>query len=618
MFHNKKSCLAGLAVSALVLQGCASLESEVDPEWEGPEVVERHSEIAATEDGSRLVVGNPRVIAIFDDEGRAVGAFGDTSFLDRVDVTVRGPGGIEHSLSGGASNIIMLPQAGKVLILDYRGTTERVTAMDLETGEEAWQRTDFAYSIQQYEGLVDQAVEIVGGAIADALGAELETERPEDRRQRHRRFANQLVAEVDGGDGVLFKTFDGLVKLDTRAGSQRWHVEDFNGPGIADVQELDNGDYLVLSTGQDLYNLMAAEEYNLARISRNGEVRWMTEHAGRDTGSMVVEGDRVVVDGSPLQVFDANSGEKRWENDIERRTDFQTAESGNRRAIKQPKPLIVDGVLYQTAPSGWDEDGGFFQFADRHHIKAYDLDSGEVLWEIEDSRTFFGPMERINDRLLVWGIGEFFDEEDRGGGVAAVDADSGEVLWQSRPLETPGLFSAAPFAVAPVFDEAGERVYIGGPEELLGFRISDGEEVFDIETDGGLGDAIGLVGHDDRLVRVGLDGTAAYDMDNGDELFAVSHETAVDYEIRGERVFVHLSGAPFGGAAESDDDDDSVDPRGVIAINLADGSASAMAAWDDFPFNLMGTMEEGRAFIPSDGRFVYGVGEDGRLLRFGL
>ena len=623
MLQQRHLFIGLLAAGALLAQGCASMESEKNRDWSGDPEVGGLAETHALEDGSRVAVGNTRNVAIVDgDTGEAIGVLGEEGFNLQPTIRVEGAG--SYTINAETYDILYLEGSEVMLVVDYDGANESIMAIDMRSGEKLWRRSGYDFSFQQYDQFISQAAQALAGPIADALGANVEGETRTERHERQRNFAQGLAVPVDDGDGVLFKTFEGLVKFDLQSGNEEWRVEDFNGPGIQQVETLDNGDYLVLSSGENLFALQAADSYDLLRVSPEGEVRWLTEHSGQRTDNMVVAENRVAVDAWPLQVFDLDNGNQLWENDVMRRLQGSRhddpgdgtgqsddgPETTDTRSIGQPAPLIEDGVLYQAAWTHREDE--ITVGLPPHKVTAYDLDSGDVLWETEEVETYFGELFKVNGQLIVWGTGDFFGE---GSGVAGLDAATGEVAWRSPEIDSPGFFSESPHIVPPVFNADRDRVFVAGANDLFGISLPDGDTFLEADLgDAGIGHPLGIDRHGDKLVVAANSGAAAFDMNSGEQQFATSiDEHAVHSQVRGDRVVLMLRDTLIGELAA--DGDYTV---GARAIDLRDGSAGDLVVWEDPERPVFGLMARGQIFVSEDGRHAFGVGEDGTLIRYTL
>lgn len=606
-----------LLMPVLLLHGCASLESGAEPDWRSPpDTVKSLADTYARDDGSRVVIANTRSVIILDgDDGAAVGAMGDEGILDRIRVTVEMKGTpLAANLRPSSHNTLLLDEAGVLLVFDYHGTRERVTALDVGTGDRLWQLDDFNYSIQQYEEALRRATSMAANRLAAALGGSGSGESITERRERQRHFARGLAVAVDGGDAIVFKTFNGLVKLDSGNGRELWRVSSFNGPGILDLEPLSNGDYLVLSRGRDLSRLQAASAYHLARISPHGEVRWISEHRGRETRRLQVAGNRVFVDGEPLEVFSLANGDRLWsspegwggggEDEADRATDP--------RYRPELDLLLTDAAVYQVANTH-GEDGEFLSTGFPHKVRSFDAATGELNWETEESSTWYGELMSVGDRLIVWGAGEFFGEGG-GGGAAALDRQTGELLWRTPGMTTPGTISWASRVVEPVFDSRRERLFVAGPEELYGVRVNDGETVLSVDLEQTeLGASVGLVPHGGNIVVIGAKGVAAFDGNSGDKVYEVATHPVLDFHQYRGRLFLEVTASMLDKYRKGGPDE-----IGLVEMDPDDGSLGDLIAWQSDLVGVAGVFADGRPFITRDGDHVFVVGEEGRLLRYPL
>lgn len=645
----------GSALLVTLLSGCATLESESEPDWTNAQIhrdmpigsttsplVRFLADTEANDDGSRIAITNRDDVYLIDGEsGNFVAAVGaDIELRDFVHAAVR-VGDVTYRLDEATSHSLMLPESNRLIIFDYddyASGAERVTALDLEAGEVAWHHTDYRYSLQQYSQLVEQATQRLADTVASFLGGEGHGETIYNRRERQRHFMRHTMAAVDDGEAILFKTFDGLVKLDAATGEELWQVEAFSGPGIHSVEQLDNGDYLVLSTGVDLGRLQASDAYHLARISSDGEVRWLSEHSGHRVGHLTVAEGRVAVDAWPLQVYDLETGDQLWDNDVLR----NGVAGSNRRTLPQPKVLIEDGVLYQAATTHGADD---ITVGYPHEIAAYDLDSGQVLWTSEETDTYFGALYMLQGQLVTWGAGELFAEGN--GGAAALDPQTGDIQWRTPAMDSPGTLSFGPWVAPPVFDDQQETLYIAGPGALYGVDIATGNTVLEADIgNADLGDVVGLIRHDDNLVFIGEDGVGTYAMTDGGEQYRVPTEHVDDFHHRGDRLVLEVGPGGImamaerrgqspaaGNSLEPEERTDLArwnereeplgpdgfeeDPAGVVALDLNTGTLGPLAAWGGRPW-LFGDLSVTRVIVDDTGNHAWIVDENGALSRFSL
>lgn len=214
--------LAGLAFGSMHLSGCATLESDVKPDqYAYAPPVGYLADTDATEDASRLVVSNYDNVYVIDgDTGELVASVGigfdgqGTGLFEGLEVereTLVTVGGVTYTFDEATSQVLTLPQSNRLIVFDYddyEAGMERVTAVDLESGETAWHSGDYLYSIQQYEQFVEGATQAAAQALGAMLGGEGQGENSYNRRERQRHFMRHTMASVDDGESILFKTFN--------------------------------------------------------------------------------------------------------------------------------------------------------------------------------------------------------------------------------------------------------------------------------------------------------------------------------------------------------------------------------------------------------------------------
>jgi len=263
-----------------------SLESDMEPDWRGEVPAGYMATVYVLEDGERIVLGNRNDIYILDGETGAAIDQMEESFRERhrPDLEIAG-----INLDGAISDVYTLvPVSGsegsdRKLLFEYQFDQETMMAMEPESVEPLWMQSDY------------------------------------ERRADEISFIESSAHDVRDSSTFLLKTFDGLLSVDSEDGAVKWEVSAFDGPGIEDAAQLPNGDHVVLGTGSDFGNLEFSTDYNVARISKSGEVVWRQSHSGTGIDGVHVTSGQVVMDGSPTEVFDLKDGTKLWENEVDKR-----------------------------------------------------------------------------------------------------------------------------------------------------------------------------------------------------------------------------------------------------------------------------------------------------------
>lgn len=150
-----------------------------------------------------------------------------------------------------------------------------------------------------------------------------------------------------------------------------------------------------------------------------GETEWKSEALGWANNSHIVydEGTLHVFSGFQILQMSADDGEIEWEVEFWNHPEFLTA--------------VHDGVIY----------GGAYN----SHLKAIDVETGEVLWEYLKEGDFMKFIPIVHDGTVFIGV------ED--GGIKALDASTGDEQW-SVPFE--GTRSTVPPTITD-----GKLIYAG-------------------------------------------------------------------------------------------------------------------------------------------------------------
>ena len=165
------------------------------------------------------------------------------------------------------------------------------------------------------------------------------------------------------------------------------------------------------------------------------------------------------------------------------RCDFVQIDSGNIAdlSIASTEPLSGRGPFgFFAATPLIDEDGVAYLQDLASNVFAYDLDSGEKLWEITYDKPVIGPNGLAYEDGTVYGV----TDKD----VFAIDADSGEETWKKSVLT--GEFGVAEgqnlgLTIQPAVQDGvlylSEAAKAGGGN-ILALDATDGSELWRFDT----------------------------------------------------------------------------------------------------------------------------------------
>ncbi|WP_406672301.1 PQQ-binding-like beta-propeller repeat protein, partial [Natronospira sp.] len=535
-------------------------------------------------DGSYVVIGDDRDVRIIDgDSGRIITTLGD-DFWQRLARHSRIAGVSLSEFMADSYRMTILDEARVMLLFDYRLDDEIVTAIDLDSGRELWRNDQLAFSLEKYGIAIRAAGRAAGQALGRLLGADHQEETREDRLHRQHEYFSRLVIADPNGEDFLFKTYHGLFAINARSGQMRWHLPEFSGAGLGDVIELPDGDRLIMGGGSNLMAVNVASNHHIARVSPSGDVRWMSEYSGSRVAGMQVAEQRVIVDASPLEVFDLESGRKLWEVEIER------------SPVERPAPIVADGHLYHATTS-IREGSRLIQTRVPFRISKYELDSGRKIWRTDNSDTTFTHIKLAGDRILASGFGDLFDGN---GGLAAFTRADGRLDWSSPEFGRRGMLSTGLHATAPRL--SGERVFIAGPEHLYAFQLEDGRLLFAGNLDDAdVGGIHNLILHGDTAVVVGRGGAAGFSQRDGRLLFAGNPLTVHEHHHHGSSLVLEQKGRT----------------GGAVLLDLDAGEFGPIMRYRRFTDRLFGDFD-GRIFVSRDGRQVMTINGNGDVSRYTL
>ncbi len=556
--------------------GTTTISSDMEADWISNAEAGALSSAHVMENGNYIYLADSRSAVLIDGEtGLPLKTYSDSFWqmmannLETTAVNRLIGGSLRGSdMVADAYNFYPLPEAGVMLLLDYRFTEEIIAALDVNSGEEMWRAEGLSYSGGHLTSAVEAAGGRAGRRLASMLGAQHEEESAEDRRERRVGFMEKVILPYK--NGFFLKTSDGFTFYDAGSGDIVFSVDGFNGTGISDVLQIESDDYIVLSSGRDIAGITASSSYHIARISPEGDVLWQSDHNGRRTQQLVLaeQAGVVLVDGYPTQAFDLNDGAMLWENDTRRGNEYHH--------------MVVDGDYVYIAS---DERGTTARVSESR-VEKRNLRSGEVSWQTDRTRNaVFYDAFLHGDHLIVIGTGRFFDGNRRG--IIAYDAQTGDVAWRTPEIRD---FSNA------VLQE-GDTLYYIADGKFIGVDPVTGQTR--LETP--LGDQSGHFGlgffkHGDKIVSIGTGGVTAFNPENGRIIYNVrNRDGAESFQVFGDVAALHRNS------------------RNVRLVNLNDGTLSNVVRRNN-DRRYFGDLD-GFIFVNAEEKFALSLGDSGRLMR---
>lgn len=288
-----------------------------------------------------------------------------------------------------------------------------------------------------------------------------------------------------------------------------WHLDD-----IGDVSSTPS-----VADGVAYFGTWEGEAYAVDAV--DGEEIWSTEvEGGQIMSSATVTEDAVfVASNSGLSRLDRENGEVEWSMET----------SDHPIAISPVAPVVADDIVLQGVASG-ELMMDLEEYSFEGTMAAYDIDTGEVLWERlfteEDEGAGVGiwsnPAVDLERGHLYVGTGNTYEppQAELSNSAVAMDLEDGSVVWSTQ-FTHPDIWSAAHPGGLDADVGAGPNLWSSGDQDLVGMgdKRGDyyaldrdtGEIVWETDmTDGSLlGGVIGTSAQADGTIFVGSN--------NGDE-----------------------------------------------------------------------------------------------------
>jgi outer membrane protein assembly factor BamB len=275
---------------------------------------------------------------------------------------------------------------GTCLYAQYRNRNGyALGALDLETGEELWWRTDYL-AAQQLQVVNDTlcihpaadqilGIDVASGtrrwsmttdtdvkmaAASDTLVLAGEHVRGVDPATASTRWERSIQAqpwtvESVGDTVVLIGHADRITAFDAGTGERLWERDLAESTGLNAVNGSPGADNVTIATGGGVVVLADDTRTLTALAADTGEQQWRTNYEGdRDWLAATEVAVLVAIEDGPDQAFDPTTGDLRWRHTI----------TGN-------TPQAIGDTLY------------FDAYSDTKIARAYSLATGQLAWRYE-------------------------------------------------------------------------------------------------------------------------------------------------------------------------------------------------------------------------------------------
>lgn len=469
-----------------VLAGCgSSLKTTLEKEWQ-VEAGKAARTINVEPQREQLLIGKNKSTTVYDADGNVIYGGDDGGGLgSMLSSATQSGGGTIASMDANELDYVILSDPGLALIFDYTSGDDIIRALDLESRSVRWERTDYRWSLEKYEGAgvkvakgVMDAAGVKAGAAVGAVNAAITRER----------FVSDLVVEVPDRNQILLKTVGELRLVDLETGVTQWTVDDVSGSSIIHAEWLPSGDLIATLANSSLIGKVTGGQEILRLNPENGNIKWRSEHDANGVSKALVENNNILLQHTDkeVEVFDIDDGSKVFEATTNWKADVASGTAVGYKGEEYQYSLTGGATMDESAVYVPHLAGTQIVGAPHYSVKKYDRADGDSLWESDQVKEIRGGLQdlTIADQHLLGRAVHL------GGGALGSDPrqylvgwtlDDGTTAWKKK---TPYKLSrAAQIRVGPlggvpprawnlVMDQG--RAYVATDTSVTAYNVNDG------------------------------------------------------------------------------------------------------------------------------------------------
>lgn len=597
--------LAGLVGT---LAGCgSSVKTTLEKEWQ-VEAGKAARTINVEPQRELLLIGKDKSTTVYDADGTLIyGEEDDGGLGGMLSAATGGGGGTIASMDANKLDYVILSDPGLALIFDYTSDADIIRALDLASKQVRWERTNYRWSLEKYEGagmkvakgIMDAAGAKAGmaaGAVSSAITRE--------------RFVSDLVVKVPDRNQMLLKTIGELRLVDLETGETEWQVDDVSGSSIIHAEWLPSGDLVAALANSSLIGKVTGGQELLRLNPKNGNIKWRSDHDASGVSKAFVEKNKIYLqhEDKEVEVFDLSDGSKvfeattNWKADIAGRTKAEYKEEQYGFSLTGGATMGEDAVyiphLAETQIVG----------APHYSAVKYDRASGKKRWESDQVKEIRGGLQDLTvagGRLLGRAV-------HLGGGALGSDprqylvgwkVDDGTTVWkQKTPYTLPraalirvGAFGGAPPRAWNLVMNEG-RAYVATDTSVTAYNVTDG--TVEVSAKAGIpGPSAWILKEGNTLVDLRTEGVsfrALSDLSSSAKPITFNSEL-IAYEHQGDYLLARTEDA-------------------LYVVNIANKSLTGTVAQKDGGALVTGSLRRG-FFLTENGRSLFVLTPEDRIVQ---
>lgn len=475
--------------------------------------------------GCMMINSDLRYTLISTKDGNVIGTGDHLSKVNALSASVMGilrnrsfnrEDAIEKVRFDEGTEYLVFEEAGIVIFLDWNANVNRIKAVDLGTGNVIWSTDKYRFSSSSKSQYVD-------AILGMSLNMRLNRTTPRDIAAKSVQVqgfgegvqvANEASAvgrgfmvPMSGTGHFLLRLADGsYVALELGTGAEKWT---FNGVSSIGFSGMSQDGSLILVNYVPSY-LQKNERLILKLDPLTGKELWRAEHISNfRQGRTYLIGDRLVCDYYGAEVFDLKTGERIMLTLDERVIKTQNRMAalyasdadGSRGTAAIASSSVVEGkVLYASVfkqgKRSFANDG-----SGKAIVQAFDLTSGQLLWESEKMKagtdlSFVSPDFVFVRRGKAFGSSSLF----------VLDAHTGKLLTETESID--GFIYRA--SAGDVL--TGSSLFRGGKKNVYTFSTENWLQQEAYRTDKlSVGKLTAMVPASDHLMTIGTKGLVFFD-----------------------------------------------------------------------------------------------------------
>jgi outer membrane protein assembly factor BamB len=471
--------------------GCGA-STTLQKEWEA-DVGMDSREINVEPKREHLLVGKEKETTIIDANGNTIYGQEEGGFLNNVKEAAKEAADIQVagvSLSEMKANKLdyaMLSGPGVALAFDYSASDDIIRALDLETGEKMWERSDYEWSLEKYQAVGAKVVTGVVKNVGLAAGAATAAANSVVMRER---YVSNLVAKVPGRNAVLLKTVGEVRRVNLKTGETQWTIDKVEGSSLMNVKWLPSGDVVLATDYTSLLGRVQGGKKVIRLNPKTGAVKWRTDHDSDVIKNTFLWNDLIVYrqgDGD-LEAFQIEEGTKAYEIGMDWKANLASGSFTDDQGQEYSVSLGADPVLHGDNLYALDLADVDVVGRPDYNVRKIGLAEGESQWSTDPVKEVntLTDLKIVNDRIvaraMAYDQGLFGDDGRQK--IVSWSLSDGKKKWQRESpynMSRSGLVGMAakggevPSSFNMIVDNG--RAYVANDTSIVAYGLKNGKVV---------------------------------------------------------------------------------------------------------------------------------------------